>query len=265
MHRNTSILSTLLVLAGGFLAGCGGPGEFVIGLGDGYPPFDVGSLEGLNYDVLTAVCDANDDMDCDIQDAPYSDCFTTDDDGNAIIGAKLDDGTFDGCMGWYLTQARRDLGITFSEDYVAGMPTSLIALEATADITGTDLGGASVGFISGYMVDQTCLDKHYSNYTAVVLDDTTAVAAAVVDGTVLYAFWDSVLPDQLPEGTKLVGDEINDCTDEGLGLAAYGDNAEDLVEAFNTGLDLLRDDGTLEQLCEESNPKHAPVDLVCNL
>jgi ABC-type amino acid transport substrate-binding protein len=267
----------VLVLASVFVA-CGDDDEeeadtgngttrsYDIALGNNYPPYDVSALNGLNFDVLTAVCAANANMECNIVDAPYTDCFDNDADGNPMVGAKLADGTFDGCMGWFITQTRIDLGIVFSDDYTAGLPVSLIQASGGAALSGTDLGGATVGFFSGFFNDDGCLGDYYSNFETQFYGGDTFrqdALADLADGTIDYLFWDAAPPLDPPTDAEYVGDPIGDCPDQGLAMAGYGDTAADLASDFNAGLSAIRADGTFEQICTDAETEYGMGDPNC--
>lgn len=239
---------------------------FRIAVGADYPPYDVGTLSGLDYDLLSAVCDANPELECEIVDAPYSDCFTSDDDGNAVVAPALASGDLDGCMGWFVTQTRLDLGVQFSRDLSAGLPVSLIARADAAPPEGTHLGGAVVGVLGGFFNDAACLSRHYSGLTVQTFDGPTQredMLVALADDTIDYAFWDSAAPIDPPAGTQHVGLPIGDCPDAGLALAAFGDNAGALVEAFDVGLAAIQADRSFDALCEGSDGKYGFGDPNC--
>src|SRR5262245_47466345 len=84
--------------------------SYKIGQGFPFPPWDVGPMEGVGSDVLRAICDANGPMRCEIVVLPAQECFDTDQDGNAVVGSALASGRVDGCMTWFDTPERRQLG-----------------------------------------------------------------------------------------------------------------------------------------------------------
>lgn len=102
-----------------------------IGLTYPFPPWDVGPLEGVDYDLLTAICEANGPMHCMLEALPSEACVDTGTNGHMIIGWALATGRIDGCVAWYGTEERKRLGITpFCQDLPshASIPWRIISM-----------------------------------------------------------------------------------------------------------------------------------------
>lgn len=211
------LLITTVALAAALASASGKPQAarrvYRIALSYPFPPWGVGPLEGVDFDLLTAICEANVPMDCVIEDRPSGDCVDTDENGQMIIGQALASGRVDGCMPWFGTDERKRLGAEFAEGYSRGPLPQLIAADGdgTYDglVEGDSLGGADVGIIAGFFNDDDCLDRHFSNFFASFYDsDEEGRSEMVMDllsanGGIDLAFWDST--ETVPDGTHLVG------------------------------------------------------------
>jgi hypothetical protein len=262
MRRRFLSLAFLLVLAIGANANAQ-QRVYNIGLGFPFPPWDVGPLEGVNHDLLTAICAANGRMHCQIELRPYSDCVSSDAAGHPIIGPGLASGNLDGCVGWLDTPERQQLGGEFSNSYSFGPTPQLIAGNAYHDFDslqdGQGLGGNKVGFLSGFFNNSSCLARHYGNFSAQVFEGSQsgrdAMIAGLANGTIALAFWDSIAT--VPANTHLVGVPIHDC---GPLLAmivfppstARQHQSDDLRRDFNCGLALIRSNGVMANICATS-------------
>src|SRR5262245_10633945 len=111
-----------------------------IALGFPFPPWDVGPLQGVNHDLLTAICAANSAMQCGIELRPYGDCVGSDANGHPIIGPALRSGRVDGCVGWLDTPERKQLGGEFADAYSFGPTPQLIAANSNHAFDGLQNG-----------------------------------------------------------------------------------------------------------------------------
>jgi hypothetical protein len=247
---------------------------YTIALGFPFPPWDVGSLEGVNYDILSAVCTANAGMRCKIVDRPYSDCLASDAEGRPIIGAALATGKVDGCMGWLITPEREQLGGEFTHPYSLGPTPQLIASNANPAFDGLGangtLEGATVGFLSGFFNNPACLAKHYSDFSSTLFEGSQAgqdaMVAALLGGGIDLVFWDNI--NTVPAGTHVVGEPVEDCGPQ-LSLMVFPPNkkrshkSDELRRDFNCGLALIRANGVLANIC--ANSSHPGGDPACIL
>ncbi len=245
---------------------------YKIAQGFPFPPWDVGPLEGVNFDVIEAICEANAAMKCRIEARPFEDCFDTDVDGNPFVGPALASGAVDGCMGWFITAERERLGVEFGHGFSSGPIPQLIASDVnTAFDTLGDQGslGAVVGFIAGFFNDEGCLSVQYSDFVAETFptdqEGRDVMVAALLEGAIDLVFWDSI--NTVPEDTHLVG-EPGTCG-PALSLPTYPPsmsrkhNSDGLRRDYNCGLALIRANGVLEQICTES--PHPGGDPACLL
>ena len=246
---------------------------YKIALGFPFPPWDVGPLQGVNYDLLTAICMANSAMRCRIEVRPYSDCVDGDASGRPIIGPGLRSGRIDGCMGWLDTPEREQLGGEFANAYSFGPTPQLIANDSNDVFDGLQdgqgLGGAEVGFLSGFFNNPSCLTLHHGDFSSQIFEGSQsgrdAMVAALLNGIDL-AFWDSV--QTVPAGTHLVGAPIQDCGPL-LSMIVFPPNtarrnkSDELRRDFNCGLALIRANGVMANIC--ANSTHAGGDPKCIL
>ena len=238
-----------------------------------FPPWDVGPLEGVSTEVVSAICEANRVMDCRIIPVLSERCLDTGPDGKPFVGDLLAEGYHDGCLSWFRTPAREQLGAEFGHPYSTGSVPQLIASDASAlyDDLGAsgDLGGAMVGFFAGFFSDADCLQQHYTNFVPVISgsDDAarTALLEALESGEIDLVFWDNV--STIPSGAHAVGEPVTTCGRDELGLMVFPTSdhrrrKSDLLRRdWNCGLALIRQNGTLAEICEGST--HPGGDPAC--
>jgi hypothetical protein len=240
-----------------------------------YPPWDVGPLEGVSIDVLHAICNVNAPMRCEFTPVRSEECFDTDAAGHPVIGDGLATGRFDGCLTWFTTAARQQLGAEFGHGYSTGSIPQLIASDGNTEFdqlgaTGS-LGGAAVTFFAGFFSDAACLGAYYTDFEASASASDNASRAARVSellgGSIDLIFWDNV--STVPEGTHVVGAPVTTCGPDELGLAVYPPSerrkhrSDALRRDYNCGLALIRMSGALEAIC--SGSPHAGGDPACVL
>ena len=247
---------------------------YKIGLTYPFPPWAVGPLEGVDYDLLSAICEANGPMHCILEALPSEACVDTDATGDMTIGWALETGAIDGCLQWYGTEERKQLGGEFSDGYSSGPQPQLIAANGDARYDGILEGGslesARVGFFAGFFNDDDCLARHYSDFTASFYSSETSgrdeMITALLGGELDLAFWDSVAT--LPAGTHLVGEPVLDCGPL-LSLMVFPPSrsrphqSDALRRDFNCGLALIRQNGKMAEIC--SNSTHVGGDPACVL
>lgn len=238
------------------------------------PPWDVGPLEGVSFDILTAICEANAPMKCQFEVLPAQDCFDTDDEGNPEMGHALASGQVDGCPTWFDTPERRRLGAEFGHGYSSGPTPQLIASNDNSefDILGAEgsLDQAVVSFSAGFFSDPACLSTRYSDFETVFFPSDQAgreaMVAALLAGGIDLTFWNHV--GTLPDGAHLVGEPILTCGPD-LGLAMFPPSrsrkrkSDELRRDYNCGLALIRANGVLNEICETS--MHPGGDPACLL
>ena len=246
--------------------------EYKIGEYFPSPPWDVGPLEGVSFDILTATCEANAPMKCQFEVLSAQDCFDTDDEGNPKVGHALASGQVDGCPTWFATPERRRLGAEFGHGYSSGPTPQLIASndDMVFDDLGAEgsLGGAVVGFIAGFFSDPACLGTRYSDFEPVFFPSDQAgqgaMVAALLTGSIDLGFWNHV--GTLPDRAHLVGEPIRTCGPD-LSLAVFPPStsrkhkSDELKRDYNCGLALIRASGVLEQICV--NSPHPGGDPAC--
>lgn len=240
-----------------------------------FPPWDTGPLEGVSMDVLRAICEANAPMRCRFEAMASEACFDSDGDGNPVIGEALANGNVDGCLTWFHTTSREQLGAEFGHGYSRGSTPQLIAtidnteFENLSD-TGS-LNSAKVAFFAGFFSDAACLAGRYADFNTVLVSSEAEGRAealqALSDGEIDLLFWDNT--STVPEGTQLVGAPVRACSPEDLGLAVYPPSrarphhSDHLRRDYNCGLALIRQNGVLADICEQSS--HPGGDPACML
>ena len=235
--------------------------KYKIGENGGFPPFDIVPGEGVDHDILTALCEANTNMTCKLKAVTVTDCVDFDETGNQITGPALVEGRVDGCIGWFDTPTRRQLGMEFGEIFSRGTTPQLIARDE--DTTFDTLGPEGdfnddviIGFLKGFFNDAACLNTRYEgNFQTQFFSseqERASMVTALRGGTLSLVFWDNL--DTVPEGTHPVGERIEVCG-PALSLATYPPSqrrkrkSDNLRRDFNCGLALIRENGELEAIC----------------
>ena len=247
---------------------------YKIGLTYPFPPWGVGPLEGVDFDLLEAICEANGPMQCQLEAMASEECVDTNRDGDMIIGSALASGAIDGCVAWYGTAERKRLGAEFTEGYSAGPQPQLIAADGDSRYDGLgsegSLDGARVGFFAGFFSDDDCLAGHYGDFIPSFYSSEPAgrdqLVAALIGGEIDLAFWDSAAT--VPVGTHVVGEPALDCGPL-LSMMVYPPStgrphqADALRRDFNCGLALIRQSGEMAEICAAS--QHPGGDPACVL
>ena len=155
-----------------------------IGMDVDYPPYafqtEDGELAGFGKDFadgLTALCD---DLEIVVVEERWDNCWSSD--GGGTLGAKVADGTLDGCMTYTHTKGVRDELADFSDAILQdNRPAGLLTLldsEGVPKVGGmNDLDGKTIIDVGGWaptadgleVVTNFCTDELYSpNITLVV-------------------------------------------------------------------------------------------------
>ncbi len=268
-----ALAGAFLLTAGTFPAGAQ-QRVYKIGLTYPFPPWGVGPLEGVDFDLLAAICRANGPMHCMLEALPSEACVDTDAAGDMVIGSALATGAIDGCVAWYGTDQRKQLGAEFTDGYSRGPQPQLIAADGDAryDGLGVDgsLAGARVGFFAGFFNDDDCLGGHYSDFTASFYSSEQGgrdeMLGALLGGELDLIFWDSTAT--LPAGVHVVGEPVLDCGPL-LSMMVFPPStsrphhSDALRRDFNCGLALIRQSGEMAAICDGST--HPGGDPTCVL
>lgn len=240
-----------------------GVGDSVtIGVYFDFPPFSPSSPEGdplaLNADLskygitslyAIGVCLSSDQINCTLRETAFSECFTSDGGGNAIVGGFLNQGGFNGCMDWIDTPTRRALGIGF------GSPYHYTEDPVVGSLDGSPLqDGDTVGFFSGLFNDEACLEKSLG---------INVVPTEAVSGQTNFIFFAGAVPD--PGYTIVENVSAATCGGNANGLAVKlgTDDAQTLLNSWNGGLSgfLQKNDDELKEVVFKSSPKVTLLDV----
>jgi hypothetical protein len=236
-----------------------GPQKMKIGLDPGtFPPFTSGPFQGIDFEVLKAVCAANRTMKCEFQLRAFSECSM-----GEGVGQALEHGTVDGCINWVATAPRKAQGFEFANSYHTSSPPQLICVAdlensltcATApEINGMgllNLNNATVGFVSGFFAAPACLNDIYDDGTYTVFKENgenpilseSELECRLNKGDIDYGVWVTTNP--VPDGTILAGAEVPSCGSENS-LLLYPPStgrphqSDTLRREWNCGLALVR-------------------------
>lgn len=200
------------------------PTEYLIGTADDefgmfpFPPWDVidpltGANVGLSGQFVEALCARHSGMSCTQLNISYSECGSG---SPFVLGEALATGAVDACATWAQTPVRLAAGATYGPALQSEQFSPKASLIRDADAPelpdGDDaldgLGVGSIGLVSGFAADGTCLQAHYPGSTGVdekiaVFEDQALLFASVADGSPPYAWVLVTETDFPPPGTAL--------------------------------------------------------------
>jgi polar amino acid transport system substrate-binding protein len=210
-----------------------------IGSDTTYPPLETvdesGAIVGFDVDVISAICEK---INC------KAEFVTTAWDG---IFAALAAGEFDMVVSGVSITEERDKIVDFSEPYLVVSQAILVRVE-DEDLTLDDFkaGGIKLAAQTGTtnadlaveLVGRDNVSLYDTFSSAVEALKNADVSGVIIDGTSAVAY------EQEFAGELTVG--VTGLNSDPLGLV-FQEDAE-LVDAFNAGLQMIKDDGTLDSL-----------------
>lgn len=210
-----------------------------IGSDTTYPPLETvaadGSIVGFDVDVMNAICEK---INC------KAEFVTTAWDG---IFAALANGEFDMVVSGVSITDERDKIVDFSEPYLVVSQAILVRVADEGLTIDTFKGGgiklaAQTGTTNADLAvdlvgrDNVSLYDTFSSAVEALKNED--VSGVIIDGTSAVAY------EQEFAGELTVG--ITGLNSDPLGLVFQEDS--ELVDAFNAGLQMIKDDGTLDKL-----------------
>ena len=209
-----------------------------------YPPFETineaGEAVGFDVDVVNAICER---INCEAE------FVTTAWDG---IFPALANGEFDMVASGVSITPERDQIVDFSEPYLVvsqAITTRVEDEDLTAeDFTAEDSEltlGAQLGTTNAQLGAELVGEQRLRTY-----DDFNSAILALLNGDVDGVIIDGVTADAFVQqyaGELVV--EIRDLTSDPLGLVFQ--EGDPLIDAFDWGLEQIREDGTLDELVAE--------------
>ena len=245
MRRLAIVLGAVLVTASLALATAQDLGGrvLVVGSDTTYPPFETvneaGEIVGFDIDVLNAICER---VNCVAQ------FQTTAWDG---IFAALANGEFDVVASGVTITEERDQVVDFTDTYFSVDQAIAVKVEdeglTLEDFTGSDrVLGAQNGTTTAIVGEQLVGRDRLQLY-----DDFNAAVLALINGDVDGVIIDDVVADEFVQqyaGQIAVGIRGVESGDN-LGFAVQ--EGDELVDALNAGLQMIKDDGTLDEIKAE--------------
>ncbi len=246
----TMIKGLCLALA---LAAFAGPvaaadGKIDIATDATFPPFESidanGKLVGYDVELMQAICDAA-KLDCNIFNAAWD---------GMIPG--LIDGKYDALISQLTVTEKRRQVIAFSDIYDHPIFRFVAKKGATFDFTPEGLKGKTIAVQTGTPMDAyvtahypDAIIKRYDTGSAPYLELTAGRADLHISyqAQIIHGFLKTDAgKDFALTGPELTGKDAKEFG-EGVAIAVNKKNTT-LVEAFNKGLAILRDNGTLKAL-----------------
>ncbi len=270
--RMWSLIALVVGLTGAFaVAGCGGddstdstsadsstasgdlqtlePGKLIVGSDIPYPPFEQGDppdYEGFDIDLINAVADEM-GLEAQIEDAPFD------------LLLQGGGGQFDLAIAATTITPARENRVDFSDPYFLSSQ-GLLVQEGSDIATVDDLSGKIVAAQDGttgetYATDNT--DASEVRPYPEVDDAFNALSVGQVDAVIadLPAVQDAA---ENKEGLAVVQDFP---TDEEYGIIVPQGNTA-LLDAVNTALQTVKDDGTLDEIYQQYFSIPAPEELL---
>ncbi|HZJ10544.1 MAG TPA: basic amino acid ABC transporter substrate-binding protein [Trueperaceae bacterium] len=242
MRRFATILGAVLLTASLGLAAAQDLGgrTLVVGSDTTYPPFETvneaGEIVGFDIDVLTAICER---VNCTVE------FQTTAWDG---IFPALANGEFDVVASGVTITDERDEVVDFTDSYFSVDQAVAVRVEdegLTLDdfIDGDLIFGAQQGTTNAIVAEDLVGRDRVQLY-----DDFNAAILALINGDVDGVLIDDVVADEFVQqyaGEIAVGIRAVESGDK-LGFAVQEGDA--LIDALNAGLQMIIDDGTLDEL-----------------
>jgi lysine-arginine-ornithine-binding protein len=210
-----------------------------------YPPFNEraadGSLVGFEIDLGMAMC-AKINRKCE---------FVAQDWDGMIPGLLVK--KYDGIFASMAITDERKKQIDFTDKYYQTGGAFVAAEGAKVDLTGSDLGGKTIGTIPG--TAQCYLEKKYPNATVKVYPKADALYLDLTSGRLDAIFLDSngvdfgFLKTDAGKGYGFVSDVILDqeCFGVGVGIGVRKEDTE-LKEQLNKAIAAVRADGTYQAI-----------------
>ena len=240
MKRLQALLFTLLLGATFAQADLGGR-SLQVGSDTTYPPFETvnedGEIVGFDVDVVNAICER---INC------TAEFVTTAWDG---IFPALAQGEFDMVASGVSITDERDEIVDFSDPYLVVQQAITTRVEDAA-LTEQDFAGEGSSLVLGAQLGTTNaqLGEELVGQERLRLYDTfNAAVLALMNGDVDGVIIDGVTADAFAQ--QYAGDlvvEIRGLSSDPLGLVFQ--EGDPMIDAFNAGLEQIRDDGTLDDL-----------------
>ncbi len=245
MKRIAILIMTLLVAGSLALAQTPDLGgrTLVVGSDTTYPPFETvdqnGAIVGFDVDVVNAICER---INC------VAKFQTTAWDG---IFAAMANGEFDMIASGITITEERAAVVEFSEPYhevnqAVAVRTADAALTLADFTDGSLILGAQTGTTNAILAEELVGRDRLRIY-----DDFNAAVLALVNGDVDGVMIDDSSADAFVQqyAGQIVAGIRNVESGEKLGFAVQP--GDELVDALNAGLDMIRADGTLAALAEK--------------
>ena len=252
MKRTVALVLVALLLASTVLTGCSKSASndtYIVACDAAWPPFeyvdDDKEIVGFDIDLMNAIADEMG--------------FTVEFKNTAWDGifAGLEAGDYDVVMSAVTIREDRQELYDFTDPYINAGQSVVIRTEET-NITGVQdlvegmVVGAQIGTTGAFAVtDMTTAElKEYDNVDLALLDLVNGnVDAVICDMPVAVDF--ALSSEEFSGKLTVVGDMI---TDEFFGaLVRKGEDAE-FLEMFNEGLQILKDNGTYEEIYNKWMP-----------
>ncbi|HEX7041268.1 MAG TPA: basic amino acid ABC transporter substrate-binding protein [Trueperaceae bacterium] len=243
MRRAVIVIAALAAAAFASAQDLGGR-TLVVGSDTTYPPFETvdesGTIVGFDVDVVTAICER---INCVAQ------FQTTAWDG---IFPALAQGEFDMVASGVSITPERDEIVDFSDPYLVVNQAITVRVE-DADLTVEDFSGDDSDLVLGAQLGTTNaqLGEELVGADRLRLYDTfNSAVQALLNGDVDGVIIDGVTADAFAQ--QYAGDlvvNIRGLSSDPLGLVFP--EGDPLVDDFNAGLEMIKADGTLDDLIEK--------------
>lgn len=242
------VLFSTMIIAGLLLAACGGAapgagvGTVVVGTNAEYPPFEFvdenGNISGFDIELMDAISEAG-GFEVEYVNTRWDGIFVA-----------LASGEFDAVISAATITPERAETVDFSDPYFNAGQT-IVVRAGEGEISGPDdLAGMQVGVQIGTTGDIWLTEE--TNAEVVRFDENTLAFQALANGDVDAAVADGPTAVDIVKANPEMGLTVlpGVYTDEEYGIAVNKDKPE-VLEAINTGLAAVRDNGTYDEIWQK--------------
>ncbi len=264
-----------LVLTAGFAVGCGDDddddggdsttssssgdlgtiteGELLVGTDTPYPPFEIGTppdISGFDIEVMNAIAE---DIGVEV---------TYQDTGFDTIFRDTANGQFDTAAAASTITPERQQKVNFTDPYYEAQQALVVAEDDDEIVTTADLGGKIVGAQDGTTGEALANDETDASEVRGFPEGTDAITALATGQVEAVIVDQPVAADAVEKqgGVKIV-EEIPLPSPELFGFAVALDNTA-LLDAMNSAIATLKEDGTLAELYQQYFQTEPPASVL---
>ena len=222
----------------------------IVGSDTTYPPFetvnDAGEIVGFDVDVATAICER---VNCTVDFQTYA--------WDGLVAA-IGSGTFqdfDMIASGVTITPEREQSAAFSEPYIYVQQAIATTVE-NEDLSAEDFTAEDSGLLLGSQLGTTNYNlalELVGNERTVSYDDFNSAVQALLQGDIDGVILDDITAVEFED--QYAGDLVVNIRglSDGEPLGFVFEQGDELIDAFNAGLEMIQADGTLDELRAQYN------------